>query len=92
MKLIIDIPENTRTRISDIANLGIDVPLGIIACIVKAIINGTPIPDNATVCDIEQIRKEIGSIEDFEVVNGALYVREYDVIQIIDKYTKGEDK
>lgn len=39
---------------------------------------------------LEQIETEIKTIEDFEVVNGALYVREYDVIQIIDKYTNGE--
>ena len=39
---------------------------------------------------LEQIRAEIENIKDFEVVNGALYVRQYDVVQIIDKYMKGE--
>ena len=41
---------------------------------------------------LEQIRTEIENIKDFEVVNGGLYVRQYDVVQIIDKYTKWENK
>lgn len=41
---------------------------------------------------LEKARKEIENIEDFEVFNGGLYVRQYDVIRIIDKYTKGDNK
>ena len=39
---------------------------------------------------LEKIKAEIKNIKDFEVVNGALYVREYDVVQIIDKYASEE--
>lgn len=39
---------------------------------------------------LEKIRAEIESIKDFEVVNGAVYVREYDVVQILDKYAEQE--
>lgn len=41
---------------------------------------------------LEKIRAEIENIKDFEVVNGALYVRQYDVAQIIDKYAEQEPK
>ena len=77
MKLIIDIPIDRYKQIQN--EQWLPNRLGI----EKAIANGIP---------LEQIRTEIESIEDFEVVNGALYVREYDVMQIIDKFTKGESE
>lgn len=39
---------------------------------------------------LEQIDADVRNIKDFEVVHGALYVREFEVIKIIDKYMKGE--
>ena len=39
---------------------------------------------------LEKIRAEIENIKDFEVVNGGLYVRQYDVVQIINKYAEKE--
>lgn len=48
-----------------------------------AIGNGTPIPDNATVCDIEQIRNEIEQSR-YGLVNDGLDL----ALKIIDKYTK----
>lgn len=39
---------------------------------------------------LEKIRADIENIKDFEVVNGGLYVRQYDVVQIIDKYAEQE--
>ncbi len=63
----------------------------------KAIQNGTPIPDNATVCDIEQIRAEIDQKQyDFmsdgdynEGIRFGLML----AYQIIDKYrAESEDK
>lgn len=41
---------------------------------------------------LEKIRAEIENIKDFEVVNGDLYVRQYDVVQIIDKYAEPSEK
>lgn len=39
---------------------------------------------------LEQIDADVRNIKDIEVVHGALYVREFEVIKIIDKYMKGE--
>ena len=54
------------------------------------IFNGTPIPDNATVCDIEQIRQEIEKkqkrFDDMLCHEHADICRE--ILQIIGKYTK----
>ena len=58
--------------------------------------NGTPIPDNATVCDIEQIRAEIDGIEiNGQVDEHTMFIRTGEQVKqmaldIIDKYTKGE--
>ena len=89
MKLIIDIPEVDYNYAKQQVADGITNPLKIF------IASGTPIPDNATVCDIEQIRAEI--IKQFE----GCYLEEdmtderkaehkayENVLQIIDKYTK----
>ena len=83
MKVIIDIP-------NELAEKGHWYTDEEMWTVIKAAQNGTPIPDNATVCDIYAIRAEIENIKDFEVVNGGLYVRQYDVMEIIDKYTKGD--
>ena len=39
---------------------------------------------------IDAIKDEIKRIDDFEVVNGGVYVREFDVIEIIGKHCGGE--
>ena len=41
---------------------------------------------------LEKIRAEIENIKDFEVVNGGLYVRQYDVVQIIEKYAEPSEE
>ena len=97
MKLIIDIPEKIEEYIKDY------IPIGAgnnVFCypdeIVRAIQNGTPIPDNATVCDIEQIRAEIEQRmqvkpKDFNQHDESDYDRGlYTALAIIDKHTKGE--
>lgn len=48
MKLIIDIDETSRERLFDIANNDLDIPIGLENIMIMAIVNGTPIPDNAT--------------------------------------------
>ena len=48
MKLIIDIDKNSRERLFDIANNGLNVPMGLENIMIMAIVNGTPISDNAT--------------------------------------------
>ena len=52
MKLIIEIDENSRERLFDIANDGLDVPMGLENIMIMAIANGIPIPDNATNGDV----------------------------------------
>ena len=83
MKLIIDIPEEIykASQIVDVKYEDtIQIPLEVIA-------NGTPIPDNATVCDIDAIKAEIGkqawaiAISDTDRANGM-----WDAYRIIDKY------
>ena len=79
MKLIIEIPDRIHFGIekgfcvngSDASQIVLD-----------AIKNSTPIPDNATVCDIEQIRDEISAILTNSYDEG---VKEK-ALQIIDKY------
>lgn len=44
MQIVIDIPEEVREHIFDLANDGNEIPLGINAHMVKAIVNGTPLP------------------------------------------------
>ena len=61
----------------------------------NCIINGTPIPDNATVCDIEQIRAEFinrypkNYANEPELGGRSCVFSLNEVLQIIDKYTKG---
>ena len=40
---------------------------------------------------IEDIKAEIRKIDDLEVVNGGVYIRAFDVIEIIDKHIGGKE-
>ena len=55
--------------------------------VVKAVQNGTPIPDNAAVCDIERIRAEIEALPRELPTDARNMVRRTRVLDIIDKYT-----
>jgi len=87
MKLIIDIPEDLYKR-SFMSNDIWDMRMAGFVC--SAIKNGTPIPDNATVCDIEQIRAEIERLHYHPKLD---FIKNDDVVEmaleIIDKY-KGD--
>ena len=37
---------------------------------------------------LEDIIKEIEAIKDFEVINGGLYVRQYEAVKILEKHKK----
>lgn len=52
MRIVINIPEEVREHILDLANDGNKTPLGINAHMINAIVNGTSIPDNATNGDV----------------------------------------
>ena len=54
IELVIKIPEEVKNRFC----FGITYQKDI-QTVCEALNNGTPIPDNATVCDIDQIRDEI---------------------------------
>jgi hypothetical protein len=58
MRLIIDIPDTQYNNIMEVKSMSLGrIPYkGIIMNAIRGIRNGTPIPDNATVCDIEQIK------------------------------------
>lgn len=43
MKLVIDIDENSREQLFDIANNGLDVPIGLKNIVIMAIVNGKPL-------------------------------------------------
>ena len=55
MKLIIDISEEVREHIFDLVDNGNEIPLGINAHMIKAIVNGKSIPDNATNGDMIKV-------------------------------------
>ena len=81
MRLIIDIPEQWR---DDMVWEKFDK----LDELCKVILDSDIIPDNVTVCDIEQIRAEIDTrFKEARVQNTRFY---YDVLEIIDKYTKGK--
>ena len=88
MKLIIDIHEKDYNSVKN----G-HIPY----CIFSVFGNAIPIPDNATVCDIEQIRDEIEQRmqvkpNNFNQHDESDYDRGlYTALNIIDKYTKGTD-
>ena len=77
MKMIFDIPEVDYNYAKQQVADGITNPLKIF------IASGTPIPDNATVCDIEQIRTEIEESR-YGLVNDGLDL----ALKIIDKHIK----
>ena len=77
MKLIIDIPKEDYNYAKQQVTDGITNPLKI------CIASGTPIPDNATVCDIEDIKAEIEQSR-YGLVNDGLDL----ALKIIDKHTK----
>ena len=81
MKLVVEIDKETYKDIKKgkVYSSFRDVPQES----VLAIANGTPIPDNATVCDIEQIRAEIEQSR-YGLVNDGLDL----ALKIIDKYMK----
>ena len=84
MKLIINIDEDRYDKNYLLVKNGMGDDVH------RAVANGTPIPDNATVCDIEQIKAEIDkqawsiAISDTDRANGM-----WDAYRIIDKYMKG---
>ena len=80
MKLIIDIPEAIKNRLC----FGVTFPKDI-QTVCEALNDGIPIPDNATVCNIEQIRAEIENLTYYWCEINPKYVID-DVLQIIDKY------
>lgn len=86
MKLIIDMPKEEYERFKknqkkEYSESMLDVNI---------IANGTPIPDNATVCDIEQIRDEIEQArfidKNTKTCKNALASGLEAALQIIDKY------
>ena len=104
MKLIIDIPEDEYNAIKNTAFVEDEktmfrqsandrkCTMGLFH-IVDEIKNGTPIPDNATVCDIEQIRAKIADLEKKTIEDVCLdecrpcvYTTFEYVRQVIDKY------
>ena len=105
MQIVIDIPEDTKNRLC----FGITYQKDI-QTICEALNDGTPIPDNATVCDVEQsaillrklyeeyehtleqIRAEIYKKSVQMHFDGNFYIKMDEVLQIIDKYTKGESE
>ena len=85
MKLIIDIDKELK---SAVYRCGLFLNPTEKTSLIDAINNGTPIPDNATVCDIEQIRDEIKGLS-YPYNLDAMRTKS-DVLQIIDKYIKAE--
>lgn len=51
-------------------------------------INAAPTVPAIPINVIEGMREEIQHIDDLEVVNGGLYIREFDAVNIIDRYIK----
>ena len=91
MKIIIDIPEEHQRLCPEYYQGDI-----VLSQILHAVKHGTPIPDNATVCDIEQIRAEIKA-EMNDIASGCVAKYSHDegyysglrwALKIIDKYTK----
>lgn len=90
MKLMIDIPDSDYRIIKQFGSIAPNKT----KFLAMEIVNGTPIPDNATVCDIEQIRAEIQKRyddcdEEWEAGERFGY---WNCLQIIDKYTKGVEE
>ena len=86
MKLIIEIP---KEKYNDILHTHVNMR----SIVDNAVAMGTPIPDNATVCDIEQIKAEIEQERDKVYQNrkghDTYYADGLDTaLDIIDHYTK----
>lgn len=77
MKLIIDIDEDVYKKI-------VADKYAIYDKMFYSIKKGTPIPDNATVCDIDAIRADIEAAR-YGLINDGLDV----AARIIDKYIEG---
>lgn len=92
MKLIIDMPEEVREYIFDLANDGNEIPLGINAHMVKAIVNGIPLPKgHGRLIDADAFERRCmfdSSIEDMQDVIYAL--RDYKPIIEADKESEDE--
>ena len=88
MKLIIDIPEKAYNRL--LTEQHLPNRLDIEWCIV----HGTPIPDNATVCDIDAIRQEIEQkYNDYKMRDD--YEEAYgleEALMIIDQHMRGDSE
>lgn len=82
MKLIIDIPKGEYDKIcKTMLHTSSGNPDFYFE---SKIANGTPISDNATVCDIEQIRADIEAAR-YGLINDGLDV----ALRIIDKHIEG---
>lgn len=99
MRILIDIDENVFTRLFDCGTEDMIDLDRIKAC--NAIRHGTPIPDNATVCDIDAIKdvqkweRVVSKAEVLEKIRAEIqHLADLEllnmklVLQIIDKYTK----
>ena len=99
MKLIIDIPEDVYKKTVFYREFK---DLNDCVTTIKALENGTPIPDNATVCDIEDIKAEIYkertnisfnlSEEKAKWVNSGIYDGLVWAEEIIDKHISGKGR
>lgn len=84
MRLMIDIDEDVRIAISRMGLLRISDEMQ--KKVDKAIQHGTPIPDNATVYDIEQIQAEIAEYKDDKIIHAERNEMIDIVLEILDKY------
>ena len=86
MKLIIDIPDKAYKDEKMALHFGCYSTV-----LHDTLYNGTPIPDNATVCDIDAIRQEIEERRKRRSNRSPLIDGTYlDCLQIIDRHMKGE--
>lgn len=87
MQIVIDISEEVREHIFDLANDGNEIPLGINAHMVKAIVNGTPLPKgHGDIVDIETLIDMFWDGNSMEITKYDLSVIE----PIIEADKKGE--
>lgn len=66
MKILIDIPEELRERLFNIVNYGMDIATGLENVMIMSIVNGTPIPDNATNGDVTKAMFPFYNFEIYE--------------------------
>lgn len=100
MKLIINIPDDVYTRLFDNGIQDNEIATDDICEMARALRLGTPIPDNATVCDIEQIKTKIitmscrYSLARERGCNGQVewsdrLIKVDDVLKVFEEYQKG---